>query len=128
MTERPLLFLDVDGPLIPFGHPGGYPGFWADTGGNPLLARIDPGLGRQLTALPGELVWATTWMGAANESVVPLLGLPSLPVVDFPEPTDLDRWYGLHWKTRALCDWAASAGRPSTSSGTGSRAERRPAG
>ncbi|MFF1798723.1 HAD domain-containing protein, partial [Kitasatospora sp. NPDC058263] len=122
-AQRPLLFLDVDGPLIPFGAtalelPDGYPTFRTATGlrgadANPLLARIDPAHGRRLAALPCELVWATTWMAEANEHVAPLLGLPELPVVTWPEPTDQDEQDeldGLHWKTRALLDWAA--GRP----------------
>ena len=122
-VPRPLLFLDVDGPLIPFGAnpeqlPGGYPIYQtgsdlgeADT--NPLLARIDPALGPCLAALPYDLVWATTWMADANECIAPRLGLPQLPVLDWPdepdEPDD-DESGGLHWKTRPLLAWAA--GRP----------------
>jgi hypothetical protein len=33
MEGRPVLFLDVDGTLIPFGGSG-----WSDDGSNPLLA------------------------------------------------------------------------------------------
>nr|WP_198946450.1 hypothetical protein [Pseudofrankia asymbiotica] len=80
---------------------------------NPLLARINPEHGPRLAALPGELVWATAWMADANEYVAPRLGLPDLAVVTWPEPSDLDAHDerpGLHWKTRALVDWAA--GRP----------------
>jgi hypothetical protein len=53
-ARRPLLFLDVDGPLIPFGasphqYPDGYPvyeaGYELKTASNPLLSRIDPGKG-----------------------------------------------------------------------------------
>lgn len=126
-AERPLLFLDVDGPLIPFGaasgqHPGGYPTYGTDPVGpdeNPLLARINPAHGRRLMALPCELVWATTWMAEANETVAPRLGLPELAVVSRPDPDDeevvgeadgkvaQDARRGLHWKTRALVDRAA---------------------
>jgi Swiss Army Knife RNA repair-like protein len=119
---RPLLFLDVDGPLIPFGaasgqYSGGYPthGDPAVPDENPLLARINPELGPRLMALPCELVWATTWMAEANETVAPRLGLPELAVVSWPEPDDegaggeagQDARRGLHWKTRALVDRAA---------------------
>jgi hypothetical protein len=78
-------------------------------GGNPLLSRVDPGLGSRLGALPCEVVWATTWMGEANESVGPRLGLPPLAVVVWPEPSEVDERderAGLHWKTRALVEWA----------------------
>ncbi|MFC9845457.1 HAD domain-containing protein [Streptomyces sp. NPDC060223] len=118
--QRPLLFLDVDGPLIPFGAPPpqyihGHPTYppgpdphGADS--NPLLARVNPAHGSRLTALPCELVWATTWMTDANESIAPRLGLSELPVVIWPDPSDADEQderCGLHWKTRPLVDWAA---------------------
>ncbi|MFJ9076234.1 HAD domain-containing protein [Streptomyces sp. NPDC102278] len=126
ITRRALLFLDVDGPLIPFGGTGyrqgpAPQGNECDPGGdfpgsNPLPARLDPGHGARLTALGCDLVWATTWMGDANEYVAPRIGLPVLPVVAWSDPVeederaDEDERAGLHWKTRALVGWAA--GRP----------------
>ncbi|WP_329441151.1 HAD domain-containing protein [Streptomyces sp. NBC_01426] len=114
-TRRALLFLDVDGPLIPFGGTGhregpAQQGNEGDSGGNPLLARLDPALGARLTALRCDLVWATTWMDDANEYVAPRIGLPDLPVVAWPDPAEEDERAGLHWKTRTLMRWAA--GRP----------------
>ncbi|AWZ05054.1 MULTISPECIES: HAD domain-containing protein [unclassified Streptomyces] len=115
-ARLPLLFLDVDGPLIPFGGPPKrYPTYAVDgeplgAGVNPLLTRMDPGHGPRLAALPCEVVWATTWMDDANERVAPRLGLPQLPVMVWPEPSaldDQDEASGLHWKTRALVDRAA---------------------
>ncbi|MFF3667231.1 HAD domain-containing protein [Microtetraspora malaysiensis] len=112
-SDRPLLFLDVDGPLIPFGAPqlhlDGHAGNRAapqllPAGSNPLLARINPQHGSRLSALPCDLVWATTWMADANEVIAPVLGLPELPVVDWP---DSEEEGPLHWKTRGLIDWAA---------------------
>ncbi|WP_433619354.1 HAD domain-containing protein [Dactylosporangium sp. CA-139114] len=108
-----MVFLDVDGPLVPLARRTGAPhpaaGAAAERYGNPLLERVDPGDGPRLLALGGELVWATTWAQDANEVVAPLLGLPPLPVVAWSEssaaPGD-DR----HWKTDDLLAWAA--GRP----------------
>lgn len=113
-TVRPLLFLDVDGPLIPLG-PVGYPTYQSGneasgSDSSRFLARVDPELGPRLLALPCDLVWATTWMIDANESIAPRLGLPELPVMVWPEPSDDDQpdeRVGLHWKSRALVDWAA---------------------
>lgn len=114
-----LLFLDVDGPLLPFGRatgPGGIHPTYPDgllppgAGAHPLLARIDPGLGPRLAALGCELVWATTWTHEANEVVAPRLGLPPLPVVLWPGPSaedERDARAGLHWKTRTLVGRAA---------------------
>jgi len=112
-----LLFLDVDGTLLPFGASRPYPVY--DSGfappasdAPPLLTRIDPSLGPRLAALRCELVWATTWMDDANECVAPWLGLPQLPLVDWPDPAEEGNGAGgrLHWKTRPLVAWAA--GRP----------------
>jgi hypothetical protein len=118
VAGRPLLFLDVDGPLIPWGLPPGelpvYPGLFADDDSHPGLARIDPRQGRRLAALPCHLVWATAWEDEANEYVAPRLGLPPLPVVAWPflsaAEEDRDERLGLHYKTRTLIKWAE--GRP----------------
>jgi hypothetical protein len=116
--QRPLLFLDVDGPLIPFGLPPDdyhvYSAAWdAGADSNPLVTRINPAHGPRLAALPCELVWATTWMHEANELIAPRIGLPPLAVVAWPEPgpdDEQDARIGLHWKTRPLITCAA--GRP----------------
>jgi len=115
--QRPLLFLDVDGTLIP------YEGSWSSPlaarepgegarpltpADDPLLARLDPTYGARLLALGCELVWATGWMEEANDDVSPRIGLPELPVVMWPGP-DFDAMDDgqLHWKTRDLVAWAA---------------------
>jgi hypothetical protein len=58
-----------------------------------LLDRLDPADGRRLLALGCQLVWATTWMADANDLVAPRLGLPELPVVEFPEDDEPERGY-----------------------------------
>ncbi|MER7920375.1 MULTISPECIES: HAD domain-containing protein [unclassified Streptomyces] len=107
-AERPILFLDVDGPLIPFG--ASYGSSTSVSQGNPLLDRLDPGIGPRLLALGCHLVWATTWMEDANEAVAPRLGLPKLPVLEWLDTGADEGPRGLHWKTRPLIEWAD--GRP----------------
>ncbi|MFF0659107.1 HAD domain-containing protein [Micromonospora tulbaghiae] len=114
LTNNTLVFLDVDGPLIPFkvrpvGRDRSLRGAVVqplDRTGNPLLDRLDPGDGRRLLELGCPLVWATTWMAEANEVISPRLGLPELPVVEWPDG-DEDPERGLHWKTAFLSRWAA---------------------
>lgn len=71
---------------------------------------IQPALGQRLTTLSCELVWATTWGDEANTAIAPLVGLPQLPVVRWPEATEEvdpdDKWFGLHWKTKSIVSWA----------------------
>ncbi|WP_329115721.1 hypothetical protein [Streptomyces sp. NBC_01465] len=127
MTDRPLLLLDVDGPLNPYAahlprlhgyathrlHPSNWlsrqtPGSRAHRRG--LRVYLNPTHGARLTALPFELAWATTWMHEANEMIAPAIGLTTpLPVIEWPElfARDPD---GLYWKTRPLLKWAK--GRP----------------
>ncbi|GLW68274.1 hypothetical protein Kpho02_05730 [Kitasatospora phosalacinea] len=111
----PLLYLDVDGPLIPFGGPPGRQPehlterrirevLGAEAAGHPLLTRIDPRHGARIAALPCRPVWATTWQHEANTCVAPLLGLPPLPVLE--EGDDADAPYGVHWKTPLLVEHA----------------------
>jgi len=98
------VFVDVDGTLIPFRARPVESARVAsrsiesadDALGNPLLGRLDPEDGRRLLALRCRLAWATTWMADANHFVAPRLGLPELPVVDFPDDEGED---GLHRKT-----------------------------
>lgn len=123
---RPLLLLDVDGPLNPFRarpnkQPRGYtthrmkPDSWVTQHEpmpaarvKPLRVWLNPDHGPALLDLPYELVWATTWAGDANGWIAPVLGLPELPFVEWPEKRSAAG--RLHWKTPTLLEYAA--GRP----------------
>lgn len=118
---KPLLLIDVDGPLNPYAAladprpPEGYtrhsmwPAVW--TRARPLSVLLNPWHGVELLGLADryELVWATTWKDDANEWIGPRLGLPELPFIDWPliqgRPPR-----GTLWKTRYVLEYAA--GRP----------------
>jgi hypothetical protein len=122
--NRPLLMLDVDGPLNPFlaspADLGDYtehsmkPPSWIAQHDAPaalvapLTVWLNPGHGPALLELDFELVWATTWVEDANEWIGPVLGLPELPYVSWPQPRPAGSL--LHWKTQSILDFAA--GRP----------------
>lgn len=124
---RPILFLDVDGPLNPFAarggrRPDGYdthwmkPPTWLESHApmpeelvRPLRVWLNRGHGPRLAALGYELVWATTWARDANAWIGARIGLPELPYVAWPRLRTPVR-HGVHWKTRHLVAWAA--GRP----------------
>ena len=92
-TARPLLFLDVDGPLNPYAakpsrRPEGYQTYrffvgTSEWGKKGLRVWLNPAHGPALLALPFDLVWGTTWEAMANEYIGPAIGLPELPVVHF---------------------------------------------
>lgn len=92
-ATRPLLFLDVDGPLNPYAakpsrRPEGYQTYrffagTSDWGKRGLRVWLNPAHGPQLLDLPFDLVWGTTWESLANEHIGPAIGLPELPVVHF---------------------------------------------
>ncbi len=124
---RPLLFLDVDGPLNPYAakaqrRPEGYTTLrvpLSDEDGRgggygprrrPLRVWLNPEHGPALLALGCELIWATTWMADANRWISPVLGLPELPFVDFGDALLDHRQDGVHWKTAPLVTYAE--GRP----------------
>nr|WTB35953.1 hypothetical protein OG781_03950 [Streptomyces sp. NBC_00830] len=123
--SRPLLFLDVDGPLIPYAakpekRPAGYITLRVPhesgtaggllTRGRPLRVWLNPDHGQALLGLDYELCWATAWMHQANRWIGPALGLPDLPFVDFGDALLQERPDGVHWKTGPLVDYAN--GRP----------------
>lgn len=114
-STRPILFLDVDGTLLPDDAADSAAGdrdwsAWQQPT-NPILSGLTRNLGDRLLALGCELMWATGWREDANRVLAPILGLPQLPVVALPEYPDGDYFEDeLHWKTRALVDLAA--GRP----------------
>lgn len=121
---RPLLFLDVDGPLNPYAakpgrRPAGYethrmrPTGWEQPWQKPLRVWLNPSHGSYLTALPYDLVWGTTWAAEANQWISPHIGLPELPHVNWdlarrPAADRMDD--GTYWKTHQLIEYAD--GRP----------------
>ncbi|MFI1095331.1 hypothetical protein [Streptomyces sp. NPDC020917] len=120
--SRPLLFLDVDGPLNPYAaqperRPEGYVTIRVPWEGDGLrsparLLRVwlNPAHGPALMDLDYDLCWATTWMERANQWIGPVLGLPELPFVDFGDRLFALRPDGVHWKAESLVAYAA--GRP----------------
>jgi hypothetical protein len=124
-VTRPLLLIDIDGPLNPYAakatrRPDGYtthrmlPASWVARQANPSRAKplrvwLNHDHGAALQALPYDLVWCTTWQAEANEWIGPHLGLPELPYVPF-EQLWASRPDGTYFKTWEVVRWAR--GRP----------------
>ncbi|WTW99177.1 hypothetical protein OG216_40140 [Streptomycetaceae bacterium NBC_01309] len=105
---RPALYLDVDGPLNPYVSdprqtPTGFsahrmtPESWIvqhpgtpRSAVKPLRVLLNPEHGPRLAAFEDafELVWATAWGKDANEFIAPVLGLPQLSVITWPDTPD----------------------------------------
>jgi hypothetical protein len=115
---RPLLFLDIDGPLNPYAakperRPDGYttlrvPRF--SKPGETIRVWLNPEHGPALLALDYELCWATAWQARANQWVGPAVNLPELPYIDFGAALFQERPDGVHWKTAVVVEHAK--GRP----------------
>lgn len=117
---KPVLLLDVDGPLNPWNNkphrrPAGYDTFRFPVAGTtarrPMRVWLRPAHGPQLLTLADrcgfKLVWATSWQAEANEFISPALGLPELPIVPFPEFDPVRGWPRVgHWKWDAVADYA----------------------
>lgn len=112
--EKPLLLLDVDGPLNPYAakptkRPEGYDthrfhpkGFEYGKG---LRVWLNQTHGPKLLDLGYEIVWCTAWENEANVYIGPHIELPELPVINFgsanPVILGAEVSYNaeLHWKT-----------------------------
>ncbi|MFC9243776.1 hypothetical protein ACFT7S_06905 [Streptomyces sp. NPDC057136] len=126
---RPILLVDVDGPLNPYAakpsrRPEGYETHrlvtprweagerrrlteWGlpNKAVKPLRVWLNPHHGPALGALPFDLVWATTWEEEANTYVAPALGLPNLPFISWAS-TRHEPEGGVFWKTPEIVAWA----------------------
>ncbi|MFD0689714.1 HAD domain-containing protein [Actinomadura fibrosa] len=85
--SRPILLLDVDGVLNPFGTaecPAGFTEHELFTGEEPV--RLCPAHGEWIKELQEvfDVAWATGWNDEANRLLAPLLGIEPLPVVPMP--------------------------------------------
>ena len=87
-STRPVLLVDVDGVLNPFGFDGTPKGFDAHHffPEDDYPVYLSEEHGRWLRELSDhfEMVWATGWGGDANRLLAPFFGLPAWPTIPFP--------------------------------------------
>lgn len=124
---RPLLLIDVDGPLNPYvATPNTMNKFNRKNPDKRFEAhkllnfkvRLTPWHGEELTRLADlydlydlyDLVWCTTWEHDANSLIAPRIGLTELPVIEFDKHRLPSRSDGTYFKTHNVVRYAA--GRP----------------
>jgi hypothetical protein len=85
-VDRPVLFLDVDGVLNPYGRdcPAGFAEHDLFPTEEPVRVNREHGL--WITELLGafDVVWASFWNEDANSILAPLLGIDPLPMLAMP--------------------------------------------
>lgn len=115
---KPMLLLDVDGPLNPWKMKphdlaaNGYTTHQITLDGQTYPVHLNPAHGTTLLALANlvDLVWTTTWVEHANTLISPILGLPTnLPVIPWPDGAQ-DAYRRGSWKTPHIAAW--TAGKP----------------
>lgn len=104
--EHPILAVDVDGVISLFGFeetPPASVGRFHLVDGMPHF--ISTAAGERLRRLGEhyELVWATGWEERANEYLPSILGLPTLPVLNFGPDA---RFGTAHWKLGPIGEYA----------------------
>lgn len=109
--NRPLLLIDVDGPLNPYAASNNQLRKGKQFRMYKLLEYrvwLSRWHGEELLKLADafELTWCTTWSHHANTMIGPKIGLPDLPVVEFAEvrPWSDD---GTYFKTHEVVEYAA---------------------
>ena len=101
MSPRPMLILDLDGVISPYGNEAKDGMAVARVGGYLMLYRPDIVAG--LNALNNEgdvqLRWLTSWGDDARTRVAPALGLDDVPILAEVENDAMDRTW---WKLRTV--------------------------
>lgn len=99
--HRPILALDVDGPINTFGTQSKQDVYECMAGDVPVtIPRSVPGYLGQLNK-EFQIVWFSSWKRSANQNISPLVGLPTnLPVIDYdrygsPKPGQSRKFLGL---------------------------------
>lgn len=116
MSEKPLLLIDVDGPLNPWAKSNSQSRKDKRFTRHKLLGFtvwLSEWHGEELMKLTDvyDLVWATTWEHDANALIAPRVGVPELPVIEFARDLpSVPPVPGLHWKVAAILKYCA--GRP----------------
>ena len=103
---KPILALDVDGPIALMGDPPAHRVFERDVAGIPLLISRDLPARLQRLHSVFQIVWASSWGRQASSKVAPLLGLPvGLPHIPFTAA----RRPGVSYKLSGLKRWLKTA-------------------
>jgi hypothetical protein len=114
--DRPLLLIDVDGPLNPYEakptrRPAHYETYRFLLRGcrptKPYRVWLRPDHGTWLLDLAQwfELVWCTAWQDEADKHIAPILGLPPLPWIAFPGSLT-GEWIHHGWKYPGVAKYA----------------------